>query len=224
MNIVFPMGGIGSRMKAISHLPKHLIEIDGKPVIKHITDNFSFNGNMIFCTRCADNTDDALLNLYPGCTIVNVPDNTNGTIETLLYAKQYIDNDQELMIAFNDSIIKWDFKRPKCDGVIAILEDSDPKWSFVKEVDGYVVGAAEKTPISNKATAGQYYWTKGSNFVKLAEKQIQNNNRYNNEFYLALCYNYAVEFGLKIETQKITYIQDCGSLTTDLKFHSPVIY
>lgn len=222
MNIVFPMGGIGSRMRAISTLPKHLIEIDGKPVIKHVTDNFSFSGHMIFCTRSADKADDRLLALYPDCTIVNVPDKTNGTTDTLLYAKQHIDNDRPLMIAFNDSVIKWDFKQPICDGAIAIIEDSDPKWSFVEECDGYVIRAAEKTPISNKATAGQYYWSRGRDFVRCAERQIQSNSRYNNEFYLALCYNHAVELGLKIETQKISYMQDYGSLTPDFKFHQPI--
>ena len=224
MNIIFPMGGVGSRMKAISSLPKHLIEIDGKPVIKHITDNFSFDGHMIFCTRAADNTDHALSVLYPGCTIVNVPDKTNGTTETLLYAKQYIDNTQDLMIAFNDSVIKWDFKKPDCDGAIAIIEDNDPKWSFVEESGGYITRAVEKDPISNKATAGQYYWKRGSDFVKAAEAQIKSNNRYNNEFYLALCYNHAVKLGLKIETQKILCMQDYGSLTKDLKFHQPILH
>lgn len=222
MNIVFPMGGVGSRMKAISPLPKHLIEIDGKPVIKHITDNFSFSGHMIFCTRAADNTDHILSLLYPGCTIVNVPDKTNGTTDTLLYAKPHINNDQGLMIAFNDSVIKWNFKKPNCDGAIAIIEDSDPKWSFVQETNGYISKAAEKNPISNKATAGQYYWTRGSDFVKAAEAQIQSDDRYNGEFYLALCYNHAAKMGLMIETQQIEYMQDYGSLTSDLKFHQPI--
>ena len=39
---------------------------------------------------------------------------------------------------------------------------------------GYVKEVAEKKPISNNATVGIYWWRKGSDYVKYAERMIKN--------------------------------------------------
>ena len=58
------------------------------------------------------------------------------------------------------------FNKDNLDGGIVVFQDIHPRWSFVKcDKEGYVIEAAEKRPISNLATAGVYYFKRGSDFV-----------------------------------------------------------
>ena len=52
---------------------------------------------------------------------------------------------------------------------------------------------AEKNPISDNATVGVYFWSKGSDYVKYAEQMIEKDIRVNNEFYVCPVFNQAIE-------------------------------
>ena len=97
------------------------------------------------------------------------------------------------------------------------FEATHPKWSFAKLDDqGFVSEVAEKKPISNIATAGIYYWKKGSDYVKYANQMIQKNVRTNNEFYVCPVFNEAIQDGLKVKTFDITKMWGLGT-PEDLK-------
>ena len=103
------------------------------------------------------------------------------------------------------------------DGGILTFRSTHPKWSFAElDVNGYVKRVAEKEPISDIATVGLYYWTKGSDYVKYAEQMIKKNIRVNNEFYVAPVYNEAVNNGKKIKTFDIKKMWGIGT-PEDLK-------
>ena len=71
-----------------------------------------------------------------------------------------------------------------------------PKWSFVKvNSRGVATEVAEKNPISDIATCGIYYYRKGSDFVKYANRMIMNDERVNNEFYICPVYNFLIKDG-----------------------------
>jgi hypothetical protein len=73
------------------------------------------------------------------------------------------------------------------------FKSSDPKWSYVKNNEfGTIDAVAEKNVISNEATCGVYFWNKGSDYVKYANKMIEKNIRTNNEFYICPVYNEAI--------------------------------
>ena len=55
-----------------------------------------------------------------------------------------------------------------------------------------------KKVISDLATTGVYYWTRGSDFVKYAQDMIAADRRVNGEFYVAPVYNEAVADGKKV--------------------------
>ena len=63
---------------------------------------------------------------------------------------------------------------------------------------GYVTEVAEKRPISNIATCGIYWYRRGSDFVKYANRMIMKDIRVNNEFYIAPVYNELINDGLKL--------------------------
>ena len=70
---------------------------------------------------------------------------------------------------------------------------------------------AEKKPISNIATVGGYYWSKGSDYVKYAEQMIDNDIRVNNEFYVCPVYNEAIKDGKQIRTFDIPKMWGLGT-------------
>ena len=68
-----------------------------------------------------------------------------------------------------------------------------------------------KKQVSDYATAGYYYWSKGSDFVKYAEQMIEENSRTNGEFYVAPVYSWAVRDGKKYV---VGMVDKCHSLGT----------
>jgi dTDP-glucose pyrophosphorylase len=161
-----------------------------------------------------------LLNLIsPNCKIVQVDGVTEGAACTTLLAKEYINNDEPLLTANSDQFIDWNsneflysMQAEGVDGGILTFESMHPKWSFAKlDDEGFVSEVAEKKPISNKATVGVYYWAKGSDYVKYAERMICLNKRVNNEFYVCPVFNEAIEDKKKIKTFDIEKMWGLGT-------------
>ena len=213
LNILIPMAGAGSRFEKAGYtFPKPLIDVNGKPMIQVIVDNINMEANYIFVVRKEHRSKynlDTLLNLIaPNCKIVEVDKVTEGAACTTLLAKEFIDNDNPLIMANSDQFVEWDSNEfmykmieQKVDGGILSFKSTHPKWSFAKvNENGYVTEVAEKNPISDIATVGIYYWAKGSDYVKYAEQMIQKNTRINNEFYVCPVFNEAIGDNKKITT------------------------
>jgi dTDP-glucose pyrophosphorylase len=208
MNILIPMAGLGSRFADKGYaLPKPLIKFLSKPMIQHVVESLNIEGHYIFLVqkdhRVKYHLDDVLDEIAPGCSIVEVDGLTEGAASTSLLARDLINNDEVLVIANSDQIVKWDsdqflFWLSEFDGITAVFEASDPKWSYVKGDLNYVTEIAEKRVISNKANVGIYGWTRGSDYVKYAEQMIAKNIRTNGEFYIAPVYNEAIADGKRI--------------------------
>ena len=216
MNILIPMAGRGSRFESQGYtFPKPLIDVKGKPMIQVVVDNLNIKAKYTFIVQ-KDHYEKYnlkyLLNLIaPNCNIVQVNGITEGAACTTLLAKQYIDNDQPLLMANSDQFVEWDssrilyaFSNSESDGGILTFPSSHPKWSYAKLNDkGYVIEVAEKKPISNNATVGIYWWRKGSEYVKYAEQMINKNIRTNNEFYVCPVFNEAIKDHKKITIKEI---------------------
>ena len=69
----------------------------------------------------------------------------------------------------------------------------------------------EKNPISDIATVGIYYWTKGSDYVKYAEQMIDNDIRVNNEFYVCPVFNEAIADDKKLKIFDIEKMWGLGT-------------
>jgi HAD superfamily hydrolase (TIGR01509 family) len=231
MNVLIPMAGAGSRFQQAGYtFPKPLIDVEGKPMIQVVVDNLNIDATFIYVVqkehRIKYNLDTLLNLITPGCKIVEVDGITEGAACTTLLAKEYIDNDQPLVMANSDQFVEWDSNEfmykmieQKVDGGILTFKATHPKWSFAKVVEyGYVTEVAEKNPISDIATVGVYYWAKGSDYVKYAEQMISKNIRTNNEFYTCPTFNEAIGDGKKIKTFNIEKMWGLGT-PEDLKYY-----
>lgn len=231
MNVLIPMAGAGSRFAQAGYtFPKPLIEVNGKPMIQVVVDNLNVDAHFIFLVQKEHyekyNLQSVLNLIAPGCDIVQVDGLTEGAACTTLLAKEYINNDEPLLMANSDQFVEWNsneclyaFTADSIDGGIVTFESTHPKWSFAKlDEHGFVSEVAEKKPISNIATVGIYYWKHGYDYVKYAEQMISKNIRVNNEFYVAPVFNEAIGDGKKIRVKNIERMWGLGT-PEDLKHY-----
>ncbi len=227
MNVLIPMAGAGSRFASAGYtFPKPLIAVknfNDKPMIQVIVENLNIDANHIFITQQEHNVKYNLQQLLgvisPKATVVSISNLTEGAACTTLVAKEFINNDEPLLIANSDQFVEWDSNEfmysmmdSGIDGGILTFANSHPKWSYVKQdVNGFVTEVKEKQVISNEATVGIYYWRRGSDYVKYAEQMIAKKIRVNGEFYVAPVYNEAIADGKKI---KIFHIEKMWGLGT----------
>ena len=211
LNIVVPMAGRGSRfVKAGYELPKPLIEIHGHPMIECVTKNISPKGEHRFIYLCLAehlekyDLERRLKSFSPNCVVVPVDKVTEGAACTVLLAREFIDNDDPLMIANSDQYVDIDINDylaagEGLDGLIMTMFADDNRWSFIKfDAENHVTMVREKEIISNEATVGIYNFARGRDYVACADKMIELNLRVNNEFYVAPVYNIFIDGGAKI--------------------------
>jgi len=224
MNVLIPMAGAGSRFEQAGYtFPKPLIDVNGKPMIQRVVENINIDATHIFIVQKSHYEKYSLqhtLNLIsPGCKIVQVDGVTEGAACTTLLAKEYINNDDPLVLANSDQYVDWDSSQymyscmtDDIDGSILTFNSKHPKWSYAKTNDqNFVTEVAEKKPISENATVGIYFWKKGKDYVECAESMIEKNIRVNNEFYVCPVYNEAILKHAKIKTFHIEKMWGLGT-------------
>jgi dTDP-glucose pyrophosphorylase len=224
LNILIPMAGLGSRFAQKGYtFPKPLIDVRGKPMIQVVVDNLNIDANYIFVVQKEHyekyNLNHFLNLIKPDCKIVQIDGITEGAACTTLLAKEFIDNDNPLLIANSDQYIEWNsneamysFSNNDIDGGMLVFNAVHPKWSFAKlDESGFIEKVAEKDPISDIASVGVYYWSKGSDYVKYANQMIEKNIRVNNEFYVCPVINEAISDGKKF---KVKYVEKMWGIGT----------
>lgn len=215
MNIVIPMVGLGKRFSEVGFLePKPLIKVNDKEIIKWSIETLGIEGRYIFITRKFENENfnrqlnAVIKQIIPKSIILTVDQITNGAAESVLVAKQYINNNDSLIVTNCDQYLSWEsdkqtflefIKNKEIDGCVTTF-DHIPKekiiigtktpYSFINvDKNGKAVELSEKIAISKHMLNGIHYWKNGSDFVSSAEEMISKNIRYNNEFYVSLTYN-----------------------------------
>lgn len=211
IHIVVPMAGRGQRFVDAGYLvPKPLIPVHGVPMIDLVVGNVRPSDTHRFIFVCQQahlsqfNVRQHLQRLAPGCVVLEVPEVTDGAACTVLVAREYIDNDDQVMIVNSDQLVDCSIDSYLAglgdyDGLIMTMQASDAKWSFVRlGADQRVLEVREKEVVSNHATVGIYNFRKGSDFVWAAHQMMRKNLRVNNEFYVAPTYNELIQSGKRI--------------------------
>ena len=192
--------GEGSRFAKEGYtFPKPLIDVDGKPMIQKVVENLDFVSEYIFLVRSKhikkyEGLADTLQRITNNCCRIVIVDGlTEGAACTALLAREYIDTEEDLLIANSDQYIEYERNNfislknmTDVDAIVWTFNAVHPKWSFVRTNSrGYITEVAEKRPISDIATCGIYWYRKGSDFVKYADEMIKKDVRVRNEFYIA---------------------------------------
>jgi len=211
MNILIPSAGKGTRFKTTHSLPKALIQVDGMPMVVASAKSIKLSGQYIFIindNQYTANLSRNIFSVFPNAKIAAINFETEGAAETALIAEELINNDEELIIANCDQLMKWNpelvlKQLRKYDAGLVVIESEDPKHSYVDIVNNLAVKVVEKQVISNFALTGIHYWKKGKYFVESVRKMFIDDKRTNNEFYIGPCYNYFIEAGNKVTVYKL---------------------
>jgi len=214
INIVIPMAGLGSRFSEAGFLKsKPFIDVLGIPMIARVMENLKYQDAhyILIARKEVLNSEKEMvkeLSEKYNVTFIEIDSLTEGTACTVLYARKEINNELPLLIANSDQLVDAsiedfinDCLKRKLDGSILTFLDLDenPKWSFAKiGSDNLVIEVKEKEAISNLATVGIYFFSKGKYFVDSAIDMIVCNDRVNNEFYTCPVYNYMISENKKI--------------------------
>ena len=208
------MAGEGRRFVEKGYtFPKPLIEGKCRPMIQLVVQNLTPRTDHRFTFICRQEHYDkynlhGLLRLIaPGCNMIPIEGTTAGAACTVLLAKEFMDNDDPMVIANSDQFVHMDINsfydnliNSGRDGSILTFKATHPKWSFARvNPEGVVVEVAEKNPISDNATVGIYGYRRGADFVESAENMIKKNMRVNNEFYVCPVYNEMILAGKTID-------------------------
>tara|TARA_B110000977_G_scaffold127605_1_gene163050 strand:- start:439 stop:1140 length:702 start_codon:yes stop_codon:yes gene_type:complete len=218
------MAGAGSRFAEAGYtFPKPLIEVYNKPMIQVVVDNLNIDAHHIFIVQKEHyeqyNLETVLNLVKPDCTIVQVEGVTEGAACTTMLAREYINNEDPLVIANSDQFVEWNsnevlyaFSTEGVGGGILTFESTHPKWSYARtDANGWVAEVAEKDPISNNATVGVYYYSRGCDYVNSVDSMIAKDIRTNNEFYVCPAYNEFIETGGKVRLKNIERMWGLGT-------------
>ena len=226
INILLPIAGKAQRFIDQGYLaPKPLIIVDKKHIIDWALNSIDLKNidsyQLIFVVRLDHINDFALDEILKqkfgnDVKIVVVDHITEGSVCTCLLAKEYIDNDEELLIYTPDVYFQDAFNPEEIDdeldGHILTFKANSPAHSYAQLDDnGYVTKTVEKEVISENAAVGVYYWKTGKMFIKYANKLISKDIRTNGEFYLCPIYNLMVEDSLKIKTLRVEKMHVLGT-------------
>lgn len=244
INVVIPMAGAGSRFVDAGYdTPKFLLDVNGLPMIQRAVWGYDVGGKYIYIVQKEHSEKYNLRSLLPTLTpplevvIIEVDGPTEGAAASVLLAKHLIDNDEVMVICDSDGIIEWGANKflihagdKSLDGAIATFTAEGDRWSYVEVDDNNRISrVSEKEKISDKACAGLYYWRRGSDFVKYAEKMMLADKRVNGEFYVAPVYNEAIADGKLVETYDVASFTCLGTPEdyeryTNTGTDQPVVY
>lgn len=205
------MAGEGTRFPRDTYkIPKPLIDIDGSPMIERAINSLGLTGTYHFVIRKDSYYDQVctlLHSIFSSPKIISVEETTEGPASSCLLFRDYVNNEEELVIANCDQIMWWDpelfltsARYYKYDGLVVTYTTTTPKNSYARiNRNAFVQEIREKEVISDISLNGIHYWRKGKYFVQSAESMIKSNDRApNGEFYVGPSYNHMIRSGLKV--------------------------
>jgi dTDP-glucose pyrophosphorylase len=135
--------------------------------------------------------------------VVEIDYVTQGPAQTVMLAEPFLDPNLPAVTANSDQYIDADLdnfyasmSEKAVSGAILCMEDSDPKWSYVKlSSDGFVSEVKEKVVISPLATVGVYGFKTATLMLAAFRQMLQAEDTSFGEYYVAPSYFYLIRQG-----------------------------
>ncbi len=221
MKVLIPVAGVGTRLRPHTYTqPKPLMPVAGKPIICFIIDRLVETGikDFVFVIgHLGDKVRHFIEETYPNLhTEFVYQEHREGSAHAVWTAREAIEDEDEIFIAFGDSIFDLDLQRMldcphSCLGVKKV---GDPRDFGVAEFgeDGRVTRLVEKPriPKSNMAIVGLYKIKEVPELIRATGFLIQNDIRTMGEFQLTDALQHMVEQGTHFHAIPVQNWFDCG--------------
>ncbi|MCX7879414.1 MAG: sugar phosphate nucleotidyltransferase [Ignavibacteria bacterium] len=224
MKAVIPVAGIGSRLKPHTYfLPKVLLNVAGKPILKHILDDLltlDLEEIILVTGHLGDDIEKYVRSNFTANFRFVSQEEPLGLGHAIWCASEYFDG-QPLIIILGDTIFEIDFnnflKNKECSS-LGVKEVDDPSrfGVVVTNEKGEITKLVEKPEnfISNLAIVGVYYINNSDLLSicldELLEKQIKTRG----EFQLTDALQLMIDKGEKFLTFPVEGWYDCGKPET----------
>lgn len=238
MQIIIPMAGAGRRFQEAGYrLPKYLIEVDGKRIIKHVIDLFPGEKNFLFIVDRGQlqkhRLRSLLLRFKPEAAVVAIDPPATGVVPTVLLANRLINNRQPVIVCYCDFNLHWDYHhfkktvtQTRIAGSIVCYRGFHPHllgrdlYAGVRtDRRGTVREVREKHSFTkNKMntwqSAGLYYVASGVLLKKYAQQLVDRKLHHDNgEYYVSQMYNLLVHDALPVAVYPVSYFCQWGTPT-----------
>ncbi len=230
MKVILPVAGKGTRLRPHTHTKaKSLVHVAGKTVLEHIVERLEILDVSEFLFITDENgrqIEEFMARKFPQLTCrYFVQEQRLGPAHAVALAAPALQQDEDLLVVFNDTIFVTDLTRiPQlCDGADGLIysrEVEDYQRFGVNVVrDGRIVDMVEKpdTPISRLAQVGLYYLKDGRGFINYIEQTIQAGETVKGEYYLPAVFMRMIGDGMTLRAPQIDAWLDCGKPETLLE-------
>jgi glucose-1-phosphate thymidylyltransferase len=221
MKAIIPVAGAGTQLRPLTYTqPKPLIPVAGKPIISFIIDQLweiDVREFVFVIGYLGEKIKDFVEQRYPELDKVFVQqEHRNGTGHAIWTAGPYIENAEELIIFFGDTIVEMDFEKmvKSSTSCFAIKKVTEPRGFGVVEFDQQkrVKRVVEKPriPKSNMAMVGVYKIREVKVLLDALEHNIQHNLKTEGAFPLTDGLMRMIENGITFTTIPVENWYDCG--------------
>jgi dTDP-glucose pyrophosphorylase len=218
MRILIAMAGLGTRSSA--EVPKPLVPVADRPMISWALDslvNMEFS-QLVLTLRAAHEEEyglsdklraihHPLLDDWSRIRIIFQRASPSGQLTSVLEARDFLQTDEDLLIASVDTFIVSSLHRDiaerarACRGIVSVVDKPGEQWSFVRTEPGTrrVIEVAEKVRISDYASTGMYYFSSSREFVEAADEVVRRKEKQRGEYYVSSVYGEYIKRNWSVE-------------------------
>ena len=236
MNLIIPMAGRGTRLRPQTLItPKPLIEIAGKTIVQRIVDVVTKNykkpiKNIGFIIEKPNvNIEKQLHRIAKNhkiCAHIFYQYSPQGTAHAIYSAKSILKG--KILVVFADTLFETRISIPQnVDGCVFVKEVEDPRAYGVIKLNskGEITNFIEKpkTPVSNLAIVGIYYFKEGLVLANEIEHVIENKITMKGEYQITTVLENLKNKQKVFTAHKIDEWYDFGSPKNMLDSHSQIL-
>ena len=222
MKIVIPMAGHSERFFRGGYtVPKAFITIDGRPMIHWVCDIYSPDDEFVFIAQDTHLREPRFRKILESATpnyeIVEIEPHRKGPVYTSLFADDFVDDNEPVIIGYCDLYQHWNYQRflritQAYDGGLAVFRGFHPAsfgdtfYAYIKTNErGEMLELREKQSYTDRrheepASGGIYYLRTWGLFKEYSQRVLEENRAVGGEYYASLIYNPMVEDGLRVIT------------------------
>lgn len=234
MKVIIPVAGAGTKLRPLTYTqPKALIPVAGKRILDFIIDQLlevGLNEFVFVVGYLGEKIKDHVDAKYPKIKAdYAVQADRLGVGHAIWTTKNFIRQDEEVLIVLGDTIVKADLsevlKSPK--STLGVRKVDDPRDFGVVEFDskGKIVGLVEKPrfPKSNMALVGVYKIKESKLLFETLSELVEKEVKEGEEIHLTDAIMGMMRKGVEFDSFRVDNWYDCGKMEILLETNAKLL-